>query len=179
MAAGRLPTIVSTNHVPILNRWKVGSLISRSKGANERVVLPDVESSKDFVINEAESLMTRIIEVSETAHSNPEPGLKEYKASELLSSELQKHGFTVETGIAGMPTAFRATLSSGHGGPHLAYLAEYDALPQIGHACGHNIIGTSAIFSAIIWEGCPRSGTARSRSSGHLMRKEAEARFRS
>jgi len=128
----------------------VDSLISKRKVAIDRVVLSNLKSLKDLVIDETESLMTRITEVSETIHSNPELGLKEYKASELLSSELQKHGFTVETGIAGMPTAFRATLSGGHGGPHLAYLAEYDALPQVGHACGHNIIGTSAIFSAII-----------------------------
>ncbi len=112
--------------------------------------MSDIESSKDFVINETESLRTRMAEVSENIHSNPELGLKEYKACELLSSELRKHGFTAETGIAGMPTAFRATLSSGRDGPHLAYLAEYDALPQIGHACGHNIIGASAIFSAIV-----------------------------
>lgn len=112
-------------------------------------MLSSLESLEDLIINEIDSLSARIIEVSETIHANPELGLKEYKASDLLSSELEKHGFTVERGIAGMPTAFKATLGIGHGGPHLACLAEYDALPQIGHGCGHNIIGTSAVFSAI------------------------------
>ena len=111
--------------------------------------MSDLESLKDLVINQIDSLRTRIIEVSETVHENPELGLKEYKASEFLSSELEKHGFAVERGIAGMATAFRASLTIGHGGPQLAYLAEYDALPQIGHGCGHNIVGASAIFSAI------------------------------
>jgi len=104
---------------------------------------------KNRVISEIDSIRPRIIEVSETIHAHPELGLNEHKASDLLSSELQRHGFTVEEGIAGMPTAFRATLTMGHGRPQLAYLAEYDALPQIGHGCGHNIIGTSAVFSAI------------------------------
>jgi len=111
--------------------------------------LANLETLKDLVINEVDSLRTRMIEVSETIHVNPELGLKEYKACELLSSELKKHGFAVELGIAGMPTAFRATLATGRGGPNLVYLAEYDALPQIGHGCGHNIVGTSAVFSAI------------------------------
>lgn len=104
---------------------------------------------KNRVISEIDSIRPRIIEVSETIHAHPELGLNEHKASDLLSSELQRHGFTVEEGIAGMPTAFRAMLTMGHGRPQLAYLAEYDALPQIGHGCGHNIIGTSAVFSAI------------------------------
>jgi amidohydrolase len=90
-----------------------------------------------------------MLEVSETIHANPELGLKEFKASELLSSILEENGFAVERGIAGMPTAFKATFPARHAGPHLAYLAEYDALPEIGHGCGHNIIGTSAVFSAI------------------------------
>ena len=96
-----------------------------------------------------DSTRSRILEVSATIHDNPELGLKEFKASQLLSSTLETNGFAVERGIAGMPTAFKATFSSGRAGPHVAYLAEYDALPEIGHGCGHNIIGTSAIFSAI------------------------------
>jgi len=105
---------------------------------------------KNTVINEIDSLKAGMIAISQTIHANPELGLKEFKASELLSSELEKHGFAVERGIAGMPTAFRAVFALGNrAGPNLAFLAEYDALPQIGHACGHNIIGTSAVFSAI------------------------------
>jgi len=111
--------------------------------------LADLEGLKNSIVNEVRSLERRIVEVSETIHSSPELGLREYKASELLSSELERCGFKVERGIADMSTAFRATLTTGRAGPHLAYLAEYDALPQIGHGCGHNIVGTSAVFSAI------------------------------
>jgi len=111
--------------------------------------MPDLETRKEAVIKAVDSLRSRIIEVSETIHANPELGLNEYKASDLLSSELAGHGFKVERGIAGMPTAFKATLTKTRDGPNLAYLAEYDALPQIGHGCGHNIIGTSAAFAAI------------------------------
>jgi hypothetical protein len=63
MAAGRLSAIVSASHVSILNRWKVGSLISKRKVAIDRVVLPNLKSLKDLVIDETESLMTRIAEV--------------------------------------------------------------------------------------------------------------------
>lgn len=113
------------------------------------LALTEVSAIKDLAIHEIDSMRGRMTEVSKTIHANPELGLKEYKASALLTSELKQHGFTVEQGIADMPTAFRATFDTGRPGPNLAYLAEYDALPQIGHACGHNIIGTSATFSAI------------------------------
>jgi hypothetical protein len=63
MAAGRLSAIVSANHVSILNRWKVDSLISKRKVAIDRVVLPNLKSLKDLVIDETESLRTRITEV--------------------------------------------------------------------------------------------------------------------
>jgi len=112
--------------------------------------LPDLDALKDLALREVDSLKARIIEVSEAIHANPELGLKEFKASELLTSELEKHGFSVERGIAGMPTAFRATFGARRTGPRLSYLAEYDALPNIGHGCGHNIIATSAVFSAIV-----------------------------
>jgi amidohydrolase len=112
-------------------------------------VLPSLEGLKDLIINEVDSLRERMIAVSESIHRNPEIGLMENMACELLSSELEKHDFAVERGIAGMQTAFKATLPMHGSGAHVAFLAEYDALPQIGHGCGHNIIGTSAVFSAI------------------------------
>jgi amidohydrolase len=110
----------------------------------------NLDAMKSAVIDEIDSFKARMVAISETIHANPELGLKEFNASELLSSELEKHGFAAELGIAGMPTAFKAVFALGNrAGPNLAYLAEYDALPQIGHACGHNIIGTSAVFAAI------------------------------
>ena len=80
-------------------------------------------------------------------HANPEIGLHEFKASGWLTAYLEKKGFTVERGICDLPTAFRA--SYGTGKPRIAVLAEYDALPGVGHACGHNLICTIALGAAV------------------------------
>ena len=74
-------------------------------------------------------------------HAHPELNYQEFHAAKLLSDTLEAHDFTVERGIGGVETAFRATLEGGAGdGPTVAVLAEYDALPEIGHGCGHNLI---------------------------------------
>jgi len=83
-------------------------------------------------------------------HANPELRFEEHKASEWLSDFVRSKGHTVERGIAAMPTAFRAR-SGRKGGPSVAILAEYDALPGVGHACGHNLIaagGAGAFIAA-------------------------------
>lgn len=80
-------------------------------------------------------------------HSCPETGLNEFKAAAWITEYLQKNGFVIQKGIGNLPTAFIA--SYGEGKPHIALLAEYDALPELGHACGHNIIATAAAGAAI------------------------------
>jgi amidohydrolase len=91
-----------------------------------------------------------------TIHANPELSFHEKKAAEWLTALLLSSGFEVERGIAGLETAFRATWEGKPGGPTIALLAEYDALPQIGHACGHNLIGTSAVGAALaLKDACP------------------------
>ncbi len=92
---------------------------------------------------EVESLAPALIELSHKIHANPELGLQEEKAAAWCVELLRSHGFLVETPVAGMATAFRATQGSGR--PVIAFLAEYDALPGVGHACGHNIIAASAL----------------------------------
>ena len=67
-----------------------------------------------------------------------------------MTDYLEKMGFQVEKGIAGLPTAFRAVYEQGQGGPSFGLLAEYDALKDIGHACGHNLIGTSGAGAGVI-----------------------------
>src|SRR5437667_315521 len=71
-----------------------------------------------------------------------ELGYQEVKASGWLTEFLAGQGFKVEKGIAGVDTAFRATIETGEG-PTIAIMCEYDALPGIGHACGHNVIATA------------------------------------
>lgn len=81
-------------------------------------------------------------------HANPEIAFEEKKAASALSSYLHEAGFIVETGIAGLETAFKAVFKKGDG-PRIAVLAEYDALQGLGHACGHNLIATSALGCAV------------------------------
>lgn len=91
-------------------------------------------------------------------HELSEPGSQEVESAKLLSSVLEEHGFSVVQGYCGIPTAFRAEKVIGRGGPSVAFLAEYDALPGIGHACGHNLIAASAVFSGIRAAGKIRNG---------------------
>src|SRR5699024_12495272 len=89
------------------------------------------------------------VETSHKIHDYPEIGDEEYFACDLDSENLVNAGFEVEKGVAGHETAFYAVRESGKPGPTIAYLAEYDALPGLGHACGHNIIGTLSVAAAI------------------------------
>ncbi len=86
--------------------------------------------------------------VSQFIHDHPEIALEEVKSSAAAADVLEKFGFEVERGIAGLPTAFRATAGTDEG-PHIAFLAEYDALPGVGHGCGHNLICLSALAAGI------------------------------
>jgi amidohydrolase len=104
---------------------------------------------KGLVAREVDGLESSIWETSSAIHANPELGMKEYRSSELLCSELEKFGFDVKLGVGGLPTSFMATFDTGVEGPHICYLAEYDALAELGHACGHNIIGSTAVFSGV------------------------------
>ena len=78
---------------------------------------------------------------------NPELGFAEFKASALLAAQLKDAGYAVTVGVGSLPTAFRAV--KGSGSPNIALLCEYDALPEIGHACGHNLIGAASVGAAL------------------------------
>jgi amidohydrolase len=97
-----------------------------------------VADAVDRLADELEALSHRI-------HDTPELCFKEEKAHGWLSEFLAKHGATVERGVGGLPTAFRATIEGSGPGPTIAIMAEYDALPGIGHACGHNVIATAGV----------------------------------
>lgn len=127
-------------------------------------------------------------EISDTIWDYAEVGLQEYRSSKLLADELEKAGFTVERGVADMPTAFVATWGSGR--PKIGFLAEYDALPHMsqkvvpyrdpvrpgapGHGCGHNVFGAAVLGGVlalkeemekenlpgtIVFYGCPAEET--------------------
>ncbi len=79
--------------------------------------------------------------------SHPELGYQEFKSSKALVDALAGAGFQIEQPYGGLDTAFRAQISNGDG-PAIFFLAEYDALPGVGHGCGHNLIGTAAVAAA-------------------------------
>ncbi len=97
----------------------------------------------------AGALEGELLALSHALHAEPELRFAEHAASARLTRLLAAHGFTVETGQAGLPTAFRATRTIGDGGPCLAVFCEYDALPGLGHACGHNIIAAAGAGAAL------------------------------
>jgi amidohydrolase len=82
-------------------------------------------------------------------HAHPELAFQEHYAAKTLSDTLEKAGFTLERHLGGLDTAFRASYRFGNGGPTIALLAEYDALPELGHACGHNLICTASVGAAL------------------------------
>ena len=97
---------------------------------------------KDAIGRAVDGLADELESLSRRIHTNPELGYQEVKASGWLSDFLTAKGFKVEKGVAGVETAYRATIETGEG-PTIAILCEYDALPGLGHACGHNVIATS------------------------------------
>lgn len=103
----------------------------------------------NVIIESVESQREKYISTSHSIHQKPEIGNEEFFASKLLSDILEEEGFVVERAVAGHETSFLARKKSGTPGPVIAYLAEYDALPGLGHACGHNIIGTTSVGAAI------------------------------
>ncbi|MBK8251859.1 MAG: M20 family metallopeptidase [Polyangiaceae bacterium] len=98
---------------------------------------------------DVDALSSVLRDVSISIHKNPELRFEEHKAVGFLTGALEKQGIAVERGTGGLATSFRARI--GKGAPTIAILAEYDALPEIGHACGHNLIAAGALgaFSAI------------------------------
>jgi amidohydrolase len=97
---------------------------------------------KDAIRSAVDGLAGELTKLSRTIHDHPELGYQEVQASGWLADLLDRQGFAVERGVGGVATAFRATLGAG-AGPTVAILCEYDALPGIGHACGHNVIAAS------------------------------------
>jgi amidohydrolase len=93
------------------------------------------------------SIHKNLIELSHKIHANPEIGNREVRAAEWILSTLADAGFEIEPALCGLPTAFLAR--AGNGPLHVAICAEYDALPEIGHACGHNIIAAAAVGAGI------------------------------
>jgi amidohydrolase len=111
--------------------------------------MSQVETLKKSVAAAVSARQETLIELADTLHANPEIAFEEYESAALLSQVLEEHGFALERGVAGLDTAFMATLEGQGSGPTVALLAEYDALPGLGHACGHNLIAGAAIGAGL------------------------------
>lgn len=133
----------------------------------QREINPKVKVDKDkqFILEEIDKHSTEYKKVSRDIWGYAELGFNETQSTAELQDLLKRNGFTIESGVSGMPTAFVATFSFGTGGPTLGLLAEFDALPGLsqdsmvtkkpiiegaaGHACGHNLFGTATAAAAI------------------------------
>lgn len=104
---------------------------------------------KNAIIENIEAKRDIYIATSQAIHARPEIGNQEFFASAQHIKLLEDEGFVVEKAVAGHETSFVARKKSSKPGPAIAFLAEYDALPGLGHACGHNIIGTTSVAAAI------------------------------
>lgn len=105
------------------------------------------------ITEELEARREELTAISRTIWENPETGYQEYRASGLLTDLLEKNGFKVTRGICNMDTSFMGVKKSGKPGPVIAFVAEYDALPGLGHACGHNLFCCSAVGAGIVLGG--------------------------
>jgi len=120
--------------------------------------MTEVDKLKQRVVEEVDARRDELIHISDTIHANPELAFEEFESAALLASVLEQEGFTVQRGVAGLETAFVASYTTSplspplggmKGGPVVAVLSEYDALVGLGHACGHNIIGTASVGAAL------------------------------
>lgn len=106
------------------------------------------------------ALGPELADVARKIHAHPELRFEEHRACAWLSEAVERAGVAVERNVGGLPTAFRAKIGTG-AGPRVAVLAEYDALPEIGHACGHNLIAAGALgaFLALSKQAAAIEGT--------------------
>lgn len=104
-------------------------------------------STVEEVRRQVDRAAARLVELSHALAADPELAYAEHRSAARCADLLEAHGFAVERGAYGLPTAFAARVGST--GPHVVVCAEYDALPEVGHACGHNIIAASAVGAGI------------------------------
>ena len=107
------------------------------------------EAIKERIDKAVDALTPELRELALKIHENPELGNQEFKALQWQTELLEKYGFKVEKGYLGIPTSYRAVYTGKKPGPRIGLLAEYDALPVLGHACGHNLICTMSVGGGI------------------------------
>ncbi|MBS3814171.1 M20 family metallopeptidase [Candidatus Bipolaricaulota bacterium] len=109
----------------------------------------ELDELKKQIGDELDGLSGKLRELGEKIFENPELKFEEYKAMNWLTEALEEKGFSVEREIGGMETSFIGRCPNGSEGPTVAFLCEYDALPRLGHACGHNLIATIGLGAGL------------------------------
>lgn len=109
-----------------------------------------MDAIKMFFKDQAQIISKEAWNIAREIGEHPELGYQEFYAVEVLTQFLTRHDFKVERSIAGLETAFVARFKGNTSGPRVAFLAEYDALPGVGHGCGHNLIGTASAAAAVV-----------------------------
>ncbi len=107
------------------------------------------KTSKNDLIALVDGTREELVRLSHRIHSHPELAFEEHQAVTFQKEVLESHGFSFEGNYCGLETAYKATFKGHASGPRIAFLAEYDALAGIGHACGHNIIAASAVGAGV------------------------------
>ncbi len=108
-----------------------------------------LEAAKNTVCERITRSASDVWELAQDLFENPEIGKQEYRSARVIAARLKSMGYRVEMGVAGYDTAFLAEYKGGSDRPRVALLAEYDALPEIGHACGHNLIAAGTYAAAL------------------------------
>ncbi|MFI2562756.1 amidohydrolase [Paenarthrobacter sp. NPDC018779] len=108
---------------------------------------PAMEALRKALRDGVDAWRPQVQSLSQDLHANPELSFEEVRAAASITAVLAEAGFEVATGTAGLPTAFTAT--AGTGGLTVALCVEYDALPSVGHACGHNLIAGASVAAAL------------------------------
>ncbi|ORZ01244.1 hypothetical protein BCR43DRAFT_512144 [Syncephalastrum racemosum] len=131
---------------------QVQDAVDISNGADPEVV-------QSVIYAAIEEVSKELFTINQDLHANPELGMQEHHAHQLLTDYLEKKGFTVTRHAYDMETAFTAEFSRGEG-RRVGFCSEYDALPKIGHACGHNLIAIGGLACAIAVKALLESGLA-------------------
>ena len=135
----------------------------------------EIDELKATVCAEVDRWGDRLIDVAHEIHDHPELAYEEHTAHDLLTSVLDDAALAPERAAYGVPTAFRAEV--GGAGPVVAVLCEYDALPEIGHACGHNVIAAAGLGAGLAVAAlADATVSVASSCSGPRRRRVAEAR---
>lgn len=108
-----------------------------------------MSDAKNALLQAVEANADRMFAIACDIFDHPECGREEYYACDLLTRFLEEEGFTVERGVGGLATAFRAAWEQGSGGPAIGFMMEYDALRGMGHACGHHLQGPATMGAAL------------------------------